>query len=252
MDSALAFRRKEMLATLSASGRFGRFRPETEQLVRSPVISSDAELEALKSVWASISASAIYPENSSYSPFSSSGVFKRLMERCCTAGLISRFSIALANFQQESEFTDKAGYFISALVTGSRDWRFTIHTSHLSVPPDSIGFFNEKMVEVRGDAGHFVGSDMVCGAVTVDGDCGIHAGAGMSGGTLIIKGSTFFALGINMTGGTIIIEGDAGSIVGDCMSGGTIHLEGSFRSLADTERMSGGRIFHKGRLLFEK
>ena len=241
-----------MPATLSASGRFGRFRPETEQLVRSPAISSDAELEALKSVWASISASAIYPDNSSYSPFSSSGVYRRLMEHSFTSRLISRFSLALADFQQESEFTDKAGYFLSALVAGSRDWRFAIHTSHLSYVPDNIGFFNEKMVEVRGDAGHFVGSDMVCGAVTVDGDCGIHAGADMSGGTLIIKGDSFFALGINMSGGTITIEGDAGSSIGNCMSGGTINLEGTFRSISDMDMMSGGRIFHKGRLIFEK
>ncbi len=183
---------------------------------------------------------------------------------------IERFSIALAEFQDQKEFCARAGIFISALINNSPEGSFRVHTSHLSEPVSSLGFYNIKEITVEGDVGDLAGLRMKGGRITVNGNARYQVGWSMEKGTITVNGSaeTFVGNGMKggiisvrdagdlvgsmMKGGRIIIERDAGANVGGNMSNGEIRLNGDFGSLAMSlvERVSGGRIFHKGVLIW--
>lgn len=122
---------------------------------------------------------------------------------------VTNFSISLAEFQDEEDFGERAGIFLSTLINNCKEQNFTIITEHISQPIPHLGDQNTKNIIVEGNAGNWVGWEMKKGCITV--------------------------------------EGNAGWGVGRWMEGGMIHLEGDYKSLYNT--IVGGDIYHKGKLI---
>ena len=156
-------------------------------------------------------------------------ILARLEKTKHTAADVERFSIALAEFQEEEEFSAKAGIFLSALMNSGKDQDYAIHTAHLHMTPDFIGYQNTKNI-------------------TVDGDVGDTAGAWMTGGSITITGNAGITLGLGMRAGSITVNGDADYHIGRSMVGGEIRIEGGIGKIAAVQ----GKIFHKGKLIVDK
>ncbi|NYZ74441.1 hypothetical protein H0O00_04830 [Candidatus Micrarchaeota archaeon] len=123
------------------------------------------------------------------------------------------FNLALVEFQGERDFIYKAGLFLSALMNNSKDSEFVIHTNHLAESINFLGYKNTKNITVNGNAGNAVGG--------------------------------------YMCGGSITIKEDAGDYTGQGMKGGEIRLLGDYKSIS-FHILSGGKIFHKGKLIVDK
>lgn len=144
---------------------------------------------------------------------------------------------------------------------------------------------------IEGGAGNDVGQSMEGGTITVNGPVGYSPGNRMEGGLIVINGdveknqsSGGDGVGYRMSGGRIIVNGDAcGSVldercygkisaggvgqdmsggeviingfahgdIGVGMSGGEIHLNGGYGNIP-AQTILGGRIFHKGKLIFDR
>lgn len=99
---------------------------------------------------------------------------------------------------------------------------------------DHIGAgMTSGILDVEGDAGHYLGRALRGGAIRVHGNCGAYAGAGMAGGRIEVSGTTGDFLGsamvgdrVGMRGGVIVVGGRAGDRVGDRMRRGLILLGG--------------------------
>ena len=182
---------------------------------------------------------------------------------------IEAFSLTLSQFQYETGFHFKAGMFLNALMGTSSGSEFIIHTSHLEVPIYYLGKANTKTVLIDGDVGSHVGEGMASGSIIVKGNAGANAGAYMRGGELVIWGSADMNAGTGMSAGTITIGRDEGGDLGENMSGGTIIVNGRARDwigwgmtggsiqlngdyVAPSPEISGGQIFHKGKLIWPK
>ena len=72
----------------------------------------------------------------------------------------------------------------------------------------------------------------------------------MKGGEIIIKGNAGRGLGRVMSGGIIRVEGDSDLETGVLMQGGELHIDGNVSSIG--EDITGGKIFHKGKLIVDK
>jgi formylmethanofuran dehydrogenase subunit C len=76
----------------------------------------------------------------------------------------------------------------------------------------------------------------------------------MYGGNIVIRGNVGDDIGHKagwrLNGGIITIYGDAGYGVGYNMKCGEIHLEGGYKGIS--EEVCGGRIYHRGKLIFDK
>jgi glutamate synthase domain-containing protein 3 len=182
----------------------------------------------------------------------------------------------------------KTGIFISALINAGNDQEYSITTQALSIAPSYLGYLNTKHLRISGYGGSYTGHYMSGGEITINGDAGMGTGSSLSGGSIIINGRADIRLGEGMIGGSIICRGDAlspvgldmqgGKIVvqgnvlpnntdfrgpigpvegaprnlphvGKGMKGGEIHIDGNFEI---SPEMEGGRIFHKGKLVFDK
>ena len=71
----------------------------------------------------------------------------------------------------------------------------------------------------------------------------------MFGGEIVIQGDVGPWAGCKMSGGEIVVHGDAEVAIGIEMTDGVIELHGQYRSLSPLIR--GGRVYHKGKLIFE-
>jgi len=163
---------------------------------------------------------------------------------------VENFSLALAEFQRETYFPEKAGFFLSALINNSRDADFVIHTRHLSQRIDNLGYGNTKNITVEGNAGYAVGYAMKGGTITVNGNADFVLGFGMKAGAIIVNGNAGSDIGWGMQGGAITVNGNAEAGVGDVMFGGEIHLNGKHKGLGN--RILGGKIYHNGKLIVDK
>jgi glutamate synthase domain-containing protein 3 len=234
MDSALALRRKEAPATLSAIGRFGAFKPETEHPVREQEVKTDPALEMLKRAWKAkrrdFDPAASYPGMLEH--------IERIRGLEYSAKDIEAFSITMAQFQDEEFFPNKAGFFLSALINSCQDDRFIIHTKHLDRPIHSLGINNTKIILVKGDVGTSVGSTMTDGRITVEGNADSMVGIYMKGGVIVIKGDAVSA------------SGDCVTWLGEYMTGGEIRVHGDYDLVS--ENIIHGKIYHKRRLLIDK
>jgi hypothetical protein len=271
---------------LDACHGFGNFQPETDNPARAHEVKTNPAIEAIMRIWSDCKGNSL--ERSVQNHETLERIFARIKSLRYTAKDVHSFSVQLALFQEEQNFPDKSGRFLSALVGYSQEDRFVIQTDHLVLPVNYIRSYNTKNITVIGDAGSHAGFWMAGGTITVEGnagDClgmgmrdgsikvkgntGMHVGFKMHGGfitvvansaesvgcymesgTIRLRGDTDINLGDHMLGGTIIAEGNAGLDVGHEMGDGVIRINGRYESIADEK--SGGRIFHKKKLIYPK
>ena len=181
---------------------------------------------------------------------------------------ITEFSLLLGEHENNKYFEDFTGCYLSALINSSDDKDFKIFTNYLSKTIHDIGYENTKNIDVNGNAGDRVGSDMKKGKITVNGNAGDEVGCGMEDGKITINGNAGYWVGDGMVDGKITINGNAGDLVGSDMKkgkitvngnadggvgsgmeGGKIYLNGDYKSLAGY--IPGGNIYHKGKLIVE-
>jgi hypothetical protein len=143
---------------------------------------------------------------------------------------VERFSITVAKFQEERDFDEKAGIFLSCLINWGRGMDYTIHTHYYKMPINHLGYKNLKNVTIRGNAGDDCGQQMLRGTINVEGDAGEWVGG-------------------NLAGGTIVVKGNAGNYIAESTFGGEIRLEGDYGDIQQTAQ--GVRIYHKGRLIVD-
>lgn len=226
-------------ARLSASKRFGRYKTEQEKAVRKSDVKEDEVLESLKEAWKRFHFKQTEP-HTTYSK-----AFEQVRDLVYSTKDVEKFSVFLEELQDEDVFSDKAGYFLSALINNGSDDDYTIHTSHLSRPIHFLGFRNKKNVLVEGDLGDYAFTRMERGNFTVNGDACDRAGHRMNSGEVLIRKNAGYRLGDKMFGGRITLEGNGGSDVGGQMSEGTILVKGDVgRGLG--REMHGGRIWVEG------
>jgi len=265
MDAVVCARESGKSAILAASGRFGGYRREPLHDVRMLIVESSPALDELKKAWAGYKCPDIRREY-----FSQEQIYAKILDRIKTSKYsatdVEEFSIALVEFQNEANFSYKAGFFLSALINNCQEDKFVIHTAHLE-HIDHLGFCNTKNITVDGDVGDFVGrqmkegtitlignahdfigSRMEGGVITVAGNAGDWSGYKMRGGTIIVRGNAGKEIGCTLKSGSIIVEGDVGESVGKKMEGGEIRVMGKYQNIAAD--IQGGEIFHKERRIF--
>jgi formylmethanofuran dehydrogenase subunit C len=122
------------------------------------------------------------------------------------------------------------------------------------VQGDADEYCGNKMeggsIYVRGDSGHSCGIELRKGNIFVGGDASRWCGNRMSGGRVFVRGNANTYCGQEMEGGTLSVSGDVGADCGWLMRGGQIHVDGIIAGLSKS--IKGGRIFHKGELIWPK
>ncbi len=113
------------------------------------------------------------------------------------------------------------------------------------------------LIEIKGNSSMMPGVHMKNGRVIVRGNVETSAGDGMKGGTLEIFGNINGSVGSEMEGGKIIVHKNAGErnhgyFIALEMHGGEIHLNGRIFAQIMYDRMTGGKIYKKGKLIFER
>jgi formylmethanofuran dehydrogenase subunit C len=158
-----------------------------------------------------------------------------------TANDVEKFSIALNQFQENIEyFSEYAGAYLSALIEKCQEPNLIIHTSHLTVPLENIGYQNSnKNIIVNGDVGDWVGYEMCGGSIHVRGNGKNNVGYKMEDGIIIIEGNVD-TWGGNMGGGTIIIKGERMGRMTDPQSDVWS---------TDEREILGGDVYHRDKLI---
>jgi len=207
--------------------KFGKYKPEEEKEVRKVEVKEDKVLTQLKAAWRKLEAHKAID-------FVYKDALKLVEGIGYSAEDVGRFSLALAEFDDKNPYwgylSHKAGVFLSALINNGKDSRYVIHTGHLNLRINDLGFRNTKDITVNGDLGSNVGYGMRGGSITVNGNAGINVGLGMEAGTIIVNGNT-------------------GPEVGRKMEGGEIRIEGEYEAF---DPLAGGRVYHKGNLIVDK
>jgi len=244
MTEAVATERKIRVPPVVAfGGKFGRYKPEQEKEVRKVQITEDEVLKQLKDAWRR------------YGPgffgYSYETALKAVREISYSAADVENFCIALAEFQDEKHFSERAGYFLSALINNGKDSDYVIHTRYLGKELSQLGYKNTKNIVVNGNAGDWAGLQMGGGSITVNGNANARLGEGMRGGTIIVNGNVGPHAGSSMEGGSITVNGNAGYYVGYHMIGGTIILNGGVNSAVGID-IPGGKIYLNGKLIVDK
>lgn len=200
--------------------RFRGYKPEKERAVRTPKVKEDTTLRTLKDAWRNFE----WYKGTRYDT-----LYKFACDAIEGIGYsakdVEKFSLALAEFQDETWFGTRAGMLLSALVNKGKGDGYTIHTNHLAVEIWWLGYENTRNITVEGRLGRFIGLSM-------------------DGGSITINGNVEAYIGISMKKGTMIVNGHAGNNIGYEMKGGEIHLNGTYQKLANNIR--GGKVFHKG------
>jgi hypothetical protein len=259
---------RPVAAVICASKRFGAYSPEPERAIRLPQVEIDQTIQKLAEVFLDIS--------KGIKPIRNPMMRKpcRPYEEFChgignesfSATEIERFNVALPSLVEKDEH-GYLGAFLSVLMNGSHGSEFKIYTIHLPYELNQLGFCNQKNIEVIGNAGDYCGELMSGGSLTIRGNAGFRIGADMKGGmirvmgragdelgsmmedgTIIVRGAAGDFIGYGLKGGSITVSGDACRYIGMEMKGGQIYLEGDFINI---ERIRGGRIFHRTRLIVD-
>jgi hypothetical protein len=229
---------------LAVKGRFNRYGPEEEVASRKTDVKETKVPQQLIEAWKRF---RFHYDTGFVRGRGVGGANMKALELVETlvysAEDVRNFCLKLAEFQDENMICEKSGVFLSALINSGVDERYSIITSHLAAKPWFLGYRNTK-------------------TVIIEGDCGLGVGAQMKGGFIEVRGSVEDRLGAEMEGGKIIVKGDCGDEIGGIchfqnkpMSGGEIHIEGNIGNLYwdwGGRKTIGGKIYHKGRLIFEK
>ncbi len=272
-----------------ANNLFDRYKREAPQVVREAKVEENKAVQKLKKAWEIASNKYGVDRTSFYRTTKSilNSAHAVIKDLKYSAKDVEMFSLALAEFQDEEYFAERAGIFLSVLINNGQDESYLVHTFHLGQEIEHFGYENKKNVIVNGDGGRNSFKEMKSGAVTINGNGGWHVGDAMSGGTLIIKGdadegvaylmsggritvegNASIAAGAHMSGGVLIVRGDIGYESGACMTGGRIevygnadqligyaatggeiHLHGLYRSISPHPFEGNVKIFHKEKLI---
>jgi hypothetical protein len=244
---------------LTIGGRFGKYKDEEEKSSRKADVQESRAVKQMKDAWRAFR----YDDRNTgawgdwrydegwYFDTPQYRIHEDLLQIISKFRYIARdvfgFSLALVEFQDEDNFSAKAGIFLSALIDNGNDSDYVIHTKHLSVLPHFLGHYNEKNIIVNGDVGDSVGRWMEGGSITVNGDAGDYVGSRMQGGSIAVDGNARYGIGLRMAGGSLTVRGNVGYMVGHYMGDGEIRLEGDYVSLS--ANFTSGRIYHKGKLV---
>src|SRR3989338_22120 len=226
---------------------FRRYKKEEPHEVRKLDIDESTASAMVRAVW--IKFNCDINELGGGFPESYDNVFELLKDIRCYAKDIERFSISLADFQDEEHFSEKAGIFLSAMINNSSDTDFIIYTKYLAEGTKEIrgiGYKNTKNITVDGNVGDDIGWGMSAGRILVKGDANEFVGWGISGGTIIIRGYVSSA-GEHATGGKIVVQKGLFSIGEGMGSGCEIYSNGKYPP--HLNRDSRGQVFHKGKLV---
>jgi hypothetical protein len=284
MAGSVAIERKSTDAPpLAIGGRFGKFGPEEEKASSKADVKENEQIKQLKNAWRSCKLYMDRTYEDRY--FSMLSSIKNLRY---SAKDVENFSLVLIDFQDEENFSLKAGLFLSALINNGEESYYNIHTQHLKTQLECLGYMNTKNIMINGDAGCSVGRGMKGGSITVKGNVGEMAGLSMKGGnitvkgnagnkvgqfmksgsvtingnvwhdighcmydgSIIVKGNAGDRVGHGMTDGSITVEGNVKNYVGHFMRGGEIHIQGDLEGISYAFQR--GKIFHKGKLIVDK
>jgi hypothetical protein len=136
---------------------------------------------------------------------------------------VEAFAIALAEFQDELGFHDKAGVFLSALINNCAQDDFTIQTGQFAYGINHLGSGNTKKVTVVGDVGNFFGEHNRGGVLRVKGNAGWAVGDNMEDGLITVDGFSSPCCS-SMKGGVMILNNVYGVI--DRWEQGCIEISG--------------------------
>jgi glutamate synthase domain-containing protein 3 len=148
-------------------------------------------------------------------------------------GLSGQDNIAVG-FETEAKITiiGNAGDFFGALNAGP----------NLNLKGNAGRFLGDTMKEgtiiVDGMAKDGVGTHMTGGLILVKGHSGSKVGAGMKGGVIIIDDDVEDSLGLYCIRGDIIVTGNTGKNVGVAMLGGNIFVNGKIGGLSGNAKMT--------------
>ncbi len=186
----------------AANSRFDKYKPEPHKSVRQLKIegAEDETPNQLKDAWSRL-------ELNTTSEFTYIDAFRLIRHLDYSTKDVEKFSIALAEFQDEIKFAERAGIFLSALINNGKDKNYVVHANHLNVLLDCIGFRNRKNIKVEGSIGKCVGYSMLSGIIFVNGDVGNAIGHAMQGGKIYIVGERGL-LGEYIAGGRIYVRGE--------------------------------------------
>jgi formylmethanofuran dehydrogenase subunit C len=242
----LAVRRKgpEGNAPMSALKRFSSYKRETDKASRKAVVESDAVRRILDS-WNDVRIKDVNDSSRNYEM-----IVRSIRGIEYTTEDIMRFSLALTDFQDEKGFSERAGFFLSALINEGKDAEYVINVEHLPGQIDNLGQENRKIVTVIGDLGDYTGDSMKGGILTVKGNVGDLAGFCMEEGELRIEGSADDSVGSSMEGGRITVAESCGDDTAESMRGGELVIEGDvYGSIG--YMMEGGVITVNGDVVIE-
>ncbi len=235
-------------STNADSKLFGRYKREVKQPVRQLDVNESKVIDAVKVVWQKIR----YDKCDDWRfPAKYKEVFELLKDINCSAKDVERFSIGLAEFQDERYFSDKAGTFLSAMINNSSDTHFIVYTKYLSGGTKEvrgIGHMNTKHITVEGNVANDVGWGMSSGKILVKGDANEFVGWGMVGGVIVIEGYASSA-GERTIGGKIVIEKGLFRVGEEMGSGCEIHSFGKWPSHIIKGDVILGKVFHNGKLI---
>lgn len=252
---------KDVATHVRANDAFKQYKKEVKQPVRQVEFKEDGKLAKIRAVWDNLR--FVTQDYLEYEE-----ACRLVRDIGYSAKDVERFSIALADLQDEQFFGFKAGFLLSALVATGKSRTYRITTRHLTYPIHELGYLNpkNKKIIVDGDIGYGVGVKMKGGIIIVKGNTanavgqemeggniiveGIvvddMAGFEMSGGKILIKGNGGDRIGYYMRGGTLEVMGTAGEFVGADAKGGMIYLNCDYKSIDETTR---ARIYHRGALV---
>ena len=208
----------------TARRKFGGYKPAEPEIIRTADVKEDHVTAQLREAWAKVE---FDPSKNSDAAYKAAAELAKGMSYSVKD--VERFSLVMGKFQGEEYFSQKAGFFLSALINMGRNRQYLIHSHGITV--HYLGFVNTKKIKVDGNIGEMVGWGMKRGWIVVDGDAGSDVGRSMQGGRITVKG-------------------DAGSEIGLMQTGGEIHLQGDYKSIG-FDRQGSARIFHKGKLIAE-
>jgi formylmethanofuran dehydrogenase subunit C len=220
---------------LSVSKRFGRYKDEDEKAVRRIVgAKENPAIEGMKGVWRA------YAARDLMTPYEIALEMTRPL--AYSAEDVTRFCIALAEFQDVKQFHEIAGSFLSALIANSPEDSFVLPVGQFVRRIDNLGFHNTKNLTIIGDTGHYAGAGMEKGSILIKGDGHRQVGGGMTGGSIIIENDAS-SVGDGMQGGEIEVKGSPGE-AGKDMKGGLVRIGGDCYRCG--ERLTGGSIIVSG------
>src|SRR5271157_3999693 len=141
METAVCARDKPSI--LAASGKFGIFKPETEQKTRIVSVEMNPTLVRMKITWQKCE---LESEGVNRRLLNIDSSYSRMLYEAIKSGYsakdIESYCLVLAECQKEENFAYKAGLFLTALINGCNEDRFVIHTAHLAKPIHYIGHRN--------------------------------------------------------------------------------------------------------------